>query len=75
MSKPIFIIKFPHLDDITKQSFELYYKQISKQLHDYHVLAIVESGIDSVQFECYNAPHTEIEFEELKQQVLKSLNM
>jgi hypothetical protein len=71
MSKPILVIRFPYINDLDLEQFEHYYKQIGKQLPDYNVLSLIDSTVDRVEFECYNAPHTEIEFEELKKKVLE----
>ena len=49
------------------------YEHISNQLNDYHVLAMMDNFVESVTFECFNAPYTEIEFEELKHHVLELL--
>lgn len=56
-----------------KDIFLKNYEHISNQLNDYHVLAIMDNFVESVTFECFNAPHTEIEFEELKYRVLELL--
>ena len=71
MSKPILVIRFPYIKDLDLEQFEHYNKQIGKQLPDYNVLSLIDSTVDRVEFECYNAPHTEIEFEELKKKVLE----
>ena len=71
MSKPIFIIRFPYSVEISDELFMENYKAVSKQLHDYHVLVMKDSFIQNVTFECFNAPHTEMEFEELKRRVLE----
>lgn len=71
MSKPILVIRFPYIKDLDLEQFEHYYKQIGKQLPDYNVLSLIDSTVDRVEFECYNVPHTEIEFEELKKIVLE----
>jgi hypothetical protein len=43
---------------------------------DYHVLIVVDNftGNNNIKFECYNSPHTEIEFEELKEKILQVIN-
>ena len=71
MSKPIFIIRFPYSAEISDELFMENYKAVSKQLNDYHVLVMKDSFIENVTFECFNAPHTEMEFEELKRRVLE----
>jgi hypothetical protein len=73
MSKPIFIVRFPYIENLDREQFESYYKQIGEQLPDYHVLSLIDSLAERVEFECYNSPHTEIEFEELKSMVGKML--
>ena len=70
MSKPIFVIRFPYME-MDDEQFIRNYEGISKQLNDYHVLALKDSFVQNVTFECFNAPHTEIEFEELKRRVLE----
>jgi hypothetical protein len=70
MSKPIFIVRFPYIKDLDREQFEHYYKQVGEQLPDYHVLSLIDSLAERVEFECYNSPHTEIEFEELKNNVM-----
>jgi len=75
MSKPIFIVRFPYIKDLDREQFERYYKQIGEQLSDYHVLSLIDSLAERVEFECYNAPHTEIEFEELKKIVLEIIKL
>ena len=71
MSKPILIIRFPYIKDLDREQFEHYYKQVGEQLPDYHVLSLIDSLAERVEFECYNSPHTEIEFEELKNKVME----
>lgn len=70
MSKPIFIIRFPYME-MDDEQFMRNYKAIGNQLNDYHVLALKDSFVQNVTFECFNAPHTEMEFEELKRHVLE----
>lgn len=70
MSKPIFIIRFPYME-MDDEQFMRNYETIGKQLNDYHVLALKDSFVQNVTFECFNAPHTEMEFEELKRHVLE----
>jgi len=72
MNKSIFIMRFPY-NSIDKDAFLKNYEHISNQLNDYHVLVMMDNFVESVTFECFNAPHTEIEFEELKHHVLELL--
>ena len=57
--------------EMDDEQFMRNYERISKQLNDYHVLALKDSFVQNVTFECFNAPHTEMEFEELKHRVLE----
>jgi hypothetical protein len=73
MSKPIFIIRFPYSPENAENYFQMY-KQIGKQLPDYHVLCPMDNSVDRVEFECYNAINaTDKDIEEIKQMVLKQL--
>jgi hypothetical protein len=75
MSKPIFIIRFPEMSfEDGEKAIEHVKTTVKEHLHDYHVLPVVDRTIDSIQFECFNSPHTEIEFEELKENVLNLIN-
>ena len=73
MTKPIFIIKFPSVDETTKKIILQQYFSIENKLYDYHVLALIDSSVEKITFECYNSPHTEKEFNELKTELLKTL--
>jgi len=73
MSKPIFIIRFPFTSSRDKELFEEQYDGLVNKLYDYHVLALLDTSVRKVEFECYNSPHTEIEFEQLKNQILDTL--
>jgi hypothetical protein len=66
-------MKAPIIDGPTREKFIEQYHIICKKLNDYHVLALVDSGVKQITFECYNSPHTEKEFNELKEEVLKLL--
>ncbi len=72
MNKPIFIMRFPY-NSMDKDDFLKNYEHIRNQLNEYHVLAMMDNFVESVTFECFNAPHTEMEFEELKYRVLELL--
>jgi hypothetical protein len=75
MIKPIFIIRFPYIPDQDRERFERHHEQISEQLSDYHVLSLIDGESERVEFECYNSPHTEIEFEEIKKMVMETLKV
>jgi hypothetical protein len=73
MVKPVFIMKFPHVDEPTREKLIEQYFSIENKLYDYHVLALIDSSVEKITFECYNSPHTEKEFNELKTELLKTL--
>jgi hypothetical protein len=75
MSKPIFIVRFP---DTADQS---HLNRASESLNkmgfydDYHILIVKDQFTGGeIKFECFNAPHTEIEFIELQERVISLLN-
>jgi hypothetical protein len=72
--KPIFLIRFPHSPALADKHLR-HYQMLTEKLPDYNVLALMESGIDRVEFECYNALNsTEKDIEELKAMAFKILN-
>jgi len=74
MSKPIFVVRIPM--DSVHDNEQLYHisKQLQNQLRDYHVLPLLDSRAEVIEFECYNAVNTtDVELEELKSLVLKQL--
>jgi len=71
MSKPIFIIKLPKDVDISRLEqlrVDMENHQISK---DYHILSYI--GLGEEEFQCFNSPHTDIQFEELKETIINML--
>jgi len=69
MSKPIFIIKVPRVQEL----HELVYKQVSGEsglTKDYHVQIVAHSK-DDIEFECFNSPYTPEEFTKLQDLVDK----
>jgi hypothetical protein len=72
MSKPIFIVRLPAkkyepdmIDGIQKRF------NTSNISNDYHILVMADEFTGGeTKFECYNAPHTEMKFEELQRRVL-----
>jgi hypothetical protein len=71
MSKPILVVRFPN--NIENERVQLGAERLHRNGvgNDYHILVIKDefTGGD-IKFECFNAPHTEIEFEELQNKVL-----
>ena len=76
MSKPIFIVRIP-VDFAKKegvQRFEEVQKQLQAKLNDYHVLAIVDSSVEALVFECFNADDAEQKnIQEIKEMIVESL--
>lgn len=75
MSKPIFIVRLPrseyNQDKVERISYQLKSSSIAE---DYHILVMADAFTGGqTKFECFNAPHTEMEFEELKRRVLELL--
>ncbi len=74
MSKPIFIVRFPNETKDTDLNFAA--ESMARQgfYENYHCLIVKDRFTGGeIKFECYNAPHTEIEFKELQQRVLTLL--
>lgn len=74
MSKPIFIVRFPdialnqHLNEARESLSQIGFDD------DYHCLVIKDQFTGGeIKFECYNAPHTEMEFKKLQERVLTLL--
>ena len=75
MSKPIFIVRLPIPKYTSEIAEEIAHRLNRKTIaEDYHILVLVDEFTGGeTKFECYNAPHTEMEFEELKRRVLELL--
>lgn len=74
MSKPIFIARFPETAD--QKHLNESAQSLGKMglYDDYHVLIIRDQFTGGeIKFECYNAPHTEMEFKKLQEKVLTLL--
>ena len=69
--KPIFIIRFPA--NINNENFDTAKRSVSKSTEvnkDYHILVMRDvKRQGEVLYECYNSPHTDMEFEDLKKYV------
>ena len=72
MSKPILVIRFPYYET-EKEEFSKLIEHLEKKINDYHIIPVIGNYNDQVKFECFNSPHTEIEFEELKRYVLERI--
>ena len=70
-AKPIFIIRFPR--NIPPREFMEMSTKISQTKEfndDYHILTIVDYESRNYQFEVHNAPHSETDFNELREKLL-----
>jgi len=75
MSKPIFIVRFPaEIVMENRERFEEAAEAIQRKLSDYHVLVVMESGLEATQFECFNAVNaTDKDIEELRDMCLDAI--
>jgi len=75
MCKPIFIIRFPN--DVENERLNSAAESLAKQglYEEYHCLVVKDQfRVGEIKFECYNAPHTEMEFKELQNRVISLLS-
>ncbi len=75
MSKPIFVVRFPaELVVQHRERFEEASKNLQTNLQDYHVLTVMESGLEATKFECFNAiDATEVDIEDIKEMIRVTL--
>lgn len=81
--KPILIIRIPHgavtpdgSPEDAKQKIYRYYRDLRDQLSDYHVLALYDSKVERVEFECVNVLNAaEEDMENLKSRVLELMKV
>jgi len=75
MSKPIFIVRLPMSQFDEDGTLKAKDAMLSSSIaSDYHVLVLRDTFCgEQVMFECFNAPHTEMEFQELQRRVLSLL--
>jgi hypothetical protein len=69
--KPIFVVRVT--TSIPTREIDKMYSQLQKNFKGYYILVYRDPIIKSVKFECFNCEVNEKEFQELKDQVLKSL--
>ena len=75
MSKPIFVVRFPAEHVMQhRDRFEEASRDLQTKLSDYHVLTVMESGLDVAQFECFNAINaTDKDIQELRDMCLNAI--
>jgi hypothetical protein len=66
--KPIFVIRFSknQIGNHSGETREII-TGLQKQLKGYHVLGLIDDSLNGIQFECFNGPEDEKEFELLKE--------
>ena len=73
--KPIFIIRFPfnaNKEELNTGAEHLHRMGVGD---DYHIIVTKDKHTGGeIKFECYNTPHTEIEFIELKKRIISLLD-
>ena len=70
--KPIFLVRFPKSFPINE--IDNAYGRLVRSLAGYHVLVYKDKTVNRVEFECFNCEFNNIEFQELKEKVLKTIN-
>lgn len=76
MSKPIFIVRIPHVlkEQEGVARFEELQRQLQAKVNDYHVLTIIDSSVSALVFECFNSDDAEQKkIDEIKQMISESL--
>jgi phosphoenolpyruvate carboxylase len=68
---PIFVVGFPMT--IKGDQVDSFHEQLMKELKGYHVLAYRDNTIKTIKFECFNCEINEIEFNELKEKLYKTV--
>lgn len=68
---PIFVVGFPMT--IKGDQVDSFHEQLMKELKGYHVLAYRDNTIKAIKFECFNCEINEIEFNELKEKLYKTV--
>jgi hypothetical protein len=77
MAKPIFIIRMPvsALETMGGDKLTQITKDLQTQLHDYHVLLMVDNRVDTAKFECFNVEHLDaITVAEMKEQIINAID-
>jgi hypothetical protein len=77
MSKPIFVVRLPLYTSQNELRRVLDGFEGHPLSQDYHILSFIglNGAQDDVLFECYNSPHTDIEFNELKEMILSNIKI
>lgn len=74
MTKAILIVRFPYKEELDYTRY-LDFLSNHSVTDEYHVLVTKESNLDRVEFETHNVLNsTDVNIEELKQQLLEQFN-
>ena len=69
--KPIFVVGFP--SSLKEEAIGRQFYALEKQLKGYYVIAYKDSTLKAVKFECFNCELNEIEYQELKDKLFKTI--
>lgn len=75
ITKPILVVRFPLGSIDSKKIEEIAFEDLQKKMDDYHVVGLRDNSVDRIEFECYNSPHTEIEFNNLREILLNAVRI
>ena len=70
-AKPIFTCALPK--SFSEERVDVIYNQLISRLKDYYILVYTDNSINSIKFECFNCEINEIEFNELKEKLYKTV--
>jgi len=71
--KPILVIRFPVKAIDAERLQDIVFENLQKKMKDYHVIGLKDNDVDRIEFECYNAPHAESDFSELREEIIKKV--
>ena len=77
MAKPIFVTRIPlsALKEMGADVLTQINKDVQTQLHDYHVLFVVDNRVESAKFECFNVEHLDtITLAEMREQIINAID-
>ena len=77
MAKPIFVMRIPlsALKEMGADVLTQINKDVQTQLHDYHVLFVVDNRVESAKFECFNVEHLDtITLAEMREQIINAID-
>ena len=72
ITKPILVVRFPMESISSAKLQEVAFEDLQKKMDDYHVVGLRDNTVSRIEFECYNSPHTDLEFAELRELLLEA---